>query len=520
VLRGARPDGIVSAVTRWAWVIDQTKCIGCHACTTACKSENHVAVGVFRTWVKNVDVGTFPEVRRHFAVLRCNHCEDAPCVEICPVTAMYQRADGLVDFDEALCIGCKACMQACPYDAIYMDPDSDTAAKCNFCSHRVDEGLLPACVVVCPVEALLFGDMDDPASKVGRALEEQRVSVRRPEQRTRPKAFYIGAHEATLDPLAARHDGMYAWADGPTAYRPDRNGAHATARPTGRPAVLPAVVAYDIPRQRTWGWKVSSYIWTKSIAAGAALIPALMRTAGLDTSGPLFARLAPALALLFLAFTGALLVADLKRPERFWTILVRPQWRSWLARGAYVISAYGGLLTLWAWASWTGRSAWLDALAWPVALLSLATATYTAFLFAQCEGRDLWQSPLLLVELALHAPIAGCAILLALMPRGTSDVAALVPPLGAALALTGLLALISAFGRHPTPNASAAAHALVRGPQAALFWTSLAGGILVPMLILAAGIAQLLPLAGALALAGLWIYGHALVLAGQGPPIS
>ena len=171
-------------MTRWAWVIDQTKCIGCHACTTACKSENHVALGVFRTWVKNVDVGTFPEVRRHFAVLRCNHCEDAPCVEICPVTAMYQRADGLVDFDESLCIGCKACMQACPYDAIYMDPDSNTAAKCNFCSHRVDEGLLPACVVVCPVEALLFGDMDDPASKVGRALKEQRVSVRRPDDRT------------------------------------------------------------------------------------------------------------------------------------------------------------------------------------------------------------------------------------------------------------------------------------------------------------------------------------------------
>src|SRR5215472_15567262 len=83
-------------MTRWAWVIDQTRCIGCHACTTACKSENHVALGVFRTWVKNVDVGASPDVRRHFAVLRCNHCEDAPCVEICPVTAMYQRVDGLV----------------------------------------------------------------------------------------------------------------------------------------------------------------------------------------------------------------------------------------------------------------------------------------------------------------------------------------------------------------------------------------------------------------------------------------
>src|SRR5437867_2726556 len=94
-----------------------------------------------------------------------------------------------------------------------MDPDSHTAAKCNFCSHRVDEGLLPACVVVCPVEALLFGDMDDATSKVARTLRDQKVTVRRPEQRTRPKAFYVGAHEATLDPLAAEHPGMYAWAD-------------------------------------------------------------------------------------------------------------------------------------------------------------------------------------------------------------------------------------------------------------------------------------------------------------------
>ena len=89
------------------------------------------------------------------------------------------------------------------YDAIYMDPDSNTAAKCNFCSHRVDEGLLPSCVVVCPEEALLFGDLEDPTSKVSRALEEHRVTVRRPEQGTQPHAFYIGAHDArsTRSPL-------------------------------------------------------------------------------------------------------------------------------------------------------------------------------------------------------------------------------------------------------------------------------------------------------------------------------
>ena len=507
-------------MTRWSWVIDQRRCIGCHACTTACKSENDVALGVFRTWVKQVDVGTFPAVRRHFAVLRCNHCEDAPCVAICPVTAMYQRTDGLVDFDEDLCIGCKACMQACPYDAIYMDPDTNTAAKCNFCSHRVDEGLLPACVVVCPVEALVFGDMDDPTSRASRLIAEQRVSVRRPEQRTKPKAFYIGAHEAALDPLGAERGEMYMWAD--AAGEREGGGAGTRGRvlpPAFPPSRPPARVSYDIPRQRTWGWKVSSYIWTKSVAAGAALVPALMRIAHRDTSAIAFARALPAIALLFLALTTVLLVADLKRPERFWTILLRPQWRSWLARGAVVLTVYGALLATWAVASWRGAADWLDLLAWPVAATALLTAVYTAFLFAQCEGRDLWQSPLMPFHLALHALIAGAATLLGLLP---SAAPALAAPTAAALGLAAMLALLDALGWHPTANGAAAAHALARDPFAMMFWTSLLGGLVVPAVLLLMGTDAplLVPAAAALALAGLWLNGHALVLAGQGPAIS
>jgi Fe-S-cluster-containing dehydrogenase component/formate-dependent nitrite reductase membrane component NrfD len=506
-------------VTRWSWVIDQTKCIGCHACTTACKSENDVAVGVFRTWVKNVDVGTFPEVRRHFAVLRCNHCEDAPCVEICPVTAMYQRADGLVDFDEDLCIGCKACMQACPYDAIYLDPDSNTAAKCNFCSHRVDQGLLPACVVVCPVEALVFGDLDDPTSKVSRELAEKKVTVRRPEQRTKPKAFYIGAHEATLDPLAAEHDGMYAWAD----MKNEGTGAQGHRRTVPRSPGAPVPrVSYDVPRQRTWGWKVSSYIWAKSLAAGAALVLAVARIAGYDPGGPVLKWYAPLAAVFFLTLTGALLVADLKRPERFWMILVRPQWRSWLARGAFVITGFGACLVAWIAARWLGAEQVLDFLAWPVAVLAFITAVYTALLFAQCEGRDLWQSPVLYFHLALHAPVAALTALFIAAPalgvaQKTSPFA---PWLSAGLGALAGLALVDAYGWHPTPNASAAARALGSGRYAALFRASLIGGFALPAALFLIGPVALFPLAGALALAGLWLYGHALVLAGQGPPIS
>jgi formate-dependent nitrite reductase membrane component NrfD/ferredoxin len=126
---------------------------------------------------------------------------------------MFQRADGIVDFDTNRCIACKACLQACPYDAIYIDPEEHVAEKCNFCSHRVDRGLLPACVVVCPTESLVFGDLDDPTSRASRLLARHPTTVRRPEQGTRPKAFYIGAAEAVLDPLAAPHEDRYLWAE-------------------------------------------------------------------------------------------------------------------------------------------------------------------------------------------------------------------------------------------------------------------------------------------------------------------
>ncbi|MGH9023475.1 MAG: 4Fe-4S dicluster domain-containing protein, partial [Acidimicrobiia bacterium] len=184
--------------SRWIKLLDQTRCIGCHACTTACKSENDVPVGVTRTYVKSVDVGIFPQAHRAFQVTRCNMCSDAPCVEACPTSAMYQRPDGLVDFDKTYCVGCKACIAACPYDAIFINPEDKSAEKCNFCAHRLEVGLEPACVIVCPVEAILVGDIADPNSRVAQIVNRQPVVVRRPEKETRPGVFYRGAHQATL----------------------------------------------------------------------------------------------------------------------------------------------------------------------------------------------------------------------------------------------------------------------------------------------------------------------------------
>src|SRR6187397_3432482 len=183
---------------RYGFVIDQNRCIGCHACTVACKEEHNIALGVNRTWVKYVEKGTYPDTRRHFAVLRCNHCDDAPCIEICPTVALFRRSDGIVDFDHERCIGCKSCMQACPYDALYIDPDRNTAAKCNFDASRLEVGLEPSCVVVCPERAIVAGDLEDPVSEISRLISGFPVQVRKPEKGTKPKLFYINGDESAL----------------------------------------------------------------------------------------------------------------------------------------------------------------------------------------------------------------------------------------------------------------------------------------------------------------------------------
>src|SRR5215471_11818926 len=321
---------------QWGKVIDQTRCIGCHACSTACKSENAVPLGVNRTYVKYVDVGEFPAARRAFQVTRCNQCEHPPCVEACPTTAMVRRPDGIVDFDKDICIGCKACIAACPYDAIFINPEDHSAEKCNFCAHRIDMGLEPACVVVCPVEAILVGDLRDPASRVAQYVSRDVVHVRKPEKATRPKLFYKGAHGATLDPLAATtpEGGLYMWSQQP-------GGSHEVgtgSRTSPASSSAAAIVSYDVSHSAPWDWRVSLYTWTKGLAAGIYLAALLL---GMGSGWPV---LTPLLSGIFLAVTGLVLIADLEHPLRFVLIFRRPQWRSWLVRGAVVISLYGAAL--------------------------------------------------------------------------------------------------------------------------------------------------------------------------------
>ncbi|MEX1037779.1 MAG: 4Fe-4S dicluster domain-containing protein [Acidimicrobiia bacterium] len=177
---------------RLAMVIDMDRCIGCHACTAICKAENHVPLGVFRDWVEEHELGTFPDARPVFLPKLCNHCDDPGCMRACPTGAIFRRADGIVDINHDICIGCRACNQACPYGSTFMDPVRGTADKCNFCSHRIDQGLNPACVDVCPTGCRIFGDLDDPNSAPSSYLKDHQPTVLRQELGLGPNVKYVG----------------------------------------------------------------------------------------------------------------------------------------------------------------------------------------------------------------------------------------------------------------------------------------------------------------------------------------
>lgn len=195
---------------RLGFMVDLDLCMGCKACEVACKSENEVPINAWRLRVKYVDVGIYPEVKRTFTPMRCNQCDNAPCETVCPVGALHPLENGIVNIDKDRCIGCAACMMACPYGALYMDPETNTADKCTFCAHRVEGGLEPACVVACPTEANIFGDLDDPHSRISLYIKAHPdTRVRKPEKGTKPKHMYTGGGAVHLEPLASkREEGM------------------------------------------------------------------------------------------------------------------------------------------------------------------------------------------------------------------------------------------------------------------------------------------------------------------------
>lgn len=487
------------------FVIDHDSCIGCHACTVACKAENDVPVGGFRTSVKYVEEGIFPDIKRHFLVQRCNQCTDAPCVEICPVKALEKRPDGIVDVDRDACIGCRACMQACPYDALYLNDDLGAVEKCHFCAHRVEKGLAPACVNVCPVEAIIPGDFHDPNSRVTQITREQETLVRRPEQKTGPNVRYIGAAPAALQPGEAERPPLYVFSDRPP-HKPESWPASLDTTPDTR-------VVLDAGHRVEWQWPVSLYLLTKGLAAGAAILSPFASAFGL--TGFWHDYVPEIIALVFLIITCGLLIEDLAKPTKFYRMLTRPNWSSWLVKGGVILTAFGVVEAGLIGARLTGMTDLIPTGRWIGAALGLAVAGYTAFLFAQCKGRDLWESKFLLPHLLVQAGLCGGVLfLLGASAAGITTVAWITA--ACAAAHIGF-AMIERFGHHETANAK---------QGAAFLGTLTLGGL--PLLTtstvliaLTIPLAFLLPVVAIVpALVGLYLYEHAFIRAGQLPPLS
>ena len=503
-------------MTRLGFLLDSDSCIGCHACTVACKSEHDVPLGVNRTWVKYIETGAFPNVSRHFSVMRCNHCDDAPCISICPTNALFRADNGVVDFNDDNCIGCKGCMNACPYDALYINPATNTAHKCNFCNHRIEDGLEPSCVIVCPTHAIKVADLDDPLNAATKIIARADVAVRAPEQGTNPKVYYRGADQASLNPLrtAIAGDGMI-WAD--------TTPNHPTV-PSDSSGVV-ARTTYTTSHQMTWTTKVSAYLVTKAIAAGVMAVAALLVLLGHAGETAAVGVVPPMLAGFFLAVTGVLLIADLKQPSRFHYLITRGSWDSWLVKGTYVLAAFAVVSAAWWVAGIAEAPGVLKALAVPVVLCAAATAGYTALLFGQCEGRDLWQTPLLLPTLLAQAVTAGgaCYSIVDLFIEVPETEAIRWAFLAGVCATAALVALEATSAG--TPHVEAAVHQMIRGDCRDRFWFGVLVGLLTPGCLLVIALAggpgaPPAAAAGVAAIAGMWAYEDSFVRAGQSVPLS
>ncbi len=220
VLKGAPEEAPNYKTTDhwWAYTVDIEKCIGCGSCVRACKAENNVPMEpfYFRTWVERYRIDPnnpdhplvdspdggyngFPNDgkggegwKSFFVPKMCNHCQDSPCVQVCPVGATFDSPDGVVLIDETYCLGCRYCVQACPYGCRFIDPRTQTASKCTLCYHRITKGLTTACVENCPTGARQLADLKDPKDPIHEFLRTKKVNVLKPQMATHPKLFYNG----------------------------------------------------------------------------------------------------------------------------------------------------------------------------------------------------------------------------------------------------------------------------------------------------------------------------------------
>ena len=198
----------------YGWFIDTRRCFGCHGCEVACKAENDVPLGNFIRQTFYKDVGEYPKVARMFLPMACQHCEDAPCIKACPCGALHKEAGGTVAIDYNTCCGHATCVEVCPYGAIYIDPVAKQAVKCHNCYHRIENEMEPACATTCPADAIYFGDLNDPNSKVSKAMADVKndsleLQQLRPEKETRPRMWFAGPAVTEIEERVPREGESY-----------------------------------------------------------------------------------------------------------------------------------------------------------------------------------------------------------------------------------------------------------------------------------------------------------------------
>ena len=409
---------------------------------------------------------------------------------------------------------------------------------------------------VCPEHAIISGDMEDETTEIAQLLARQAVNVRKPEKGTLPNLFYIGADEVSLNPTATPKTGEYLWSTQTTGVGHFAKEAEKLAFSNGD--VITSLLetekqyssageiakngpqksielimgksarggeakrVYDTPDKGIlWGWEVSAYVFTKAIAAGAFLVPFIALLFGWARPDTEIAWWSYGLGLFFLTATGILLIMDLDQPKRFFYVLLRPHWGSWLVKGGYAITTYGGLLTALGATLYFGWDALYTGLSWVTAIVAAIVAIYTAFLFAQAKGRDFWQSPTLAIHMLVHSLMAGAAAfaIIALFIDATTDwMTYLRYLLYGTIAMNLVTMLFELTTTHPTVDAGRVSDMITKGQYSKLFYGGvvLLGNIIpVILLMMSANNPMLMATVGALVLLGIYFTEHIWVEAPQ-----
>jgi hypothetical protein len=399
------------------------------------------------------------------------------------------------------------------------------------------------------VEAIISGDLNDPESNIALMVANEDTMTRKPEKMTDPNLYYVNGTNEMLDPNATLQDGKYLWSEqsagvGHYAKYADKRLSESdtenllvqlamenSAR-TGKPIDKRAIdnVAqeiqqnvdtqearrvYDSPSKGVlWGWEVPAYVWTKAIATGTFLMMAVWHffNGGLESSSEMAGLIT---TLVFMGLTGGLLVKDIDRPDRFLYVLLRPQWKSWLVRGAYIITGFGGLVSLKLLDNYLQLG--FDWLWIPGLVFAGLGAVYTAFLFNQARARDLWQTPIQsAIHMLVHAIMAGSVVMMIIAPESSQWMASIL--------LWGIVANVLIIAKeillpHDTPDTKKAIELMTKGYYSKYFWAGIVIGNLIPIVVLNAFPSMLL-IAGGLSLVGIYLTEFVRIRVPQMIPLS